>query len=160
MTTKEFNEQARQALDDEEKYKKFVYTLIRQVQLQDEKYKNIYVFDLSRGRIKSESGKYYTMDKETKKMVRRILYQHNKSTIHAMIFCVCCFLGVCGLFVLNNQEKINKQYKEYKQSLPNWNDSIRLAKTDEELRHAMDKRDQQVLQLKHYKDSLRGKSPR
>lgn len=47
-----------------------------------------------------------------------------------------------------------EQFDAYIQTLPNYDDSIRLAKTQEELERALALREQQRLKIVHFRDSL------
>ena len=64
--------------------------------------------------------------------------------------------GVYGLDELVNrkEKKVEKQVKIYEKTLPNWNDTIRLAETDEAVIRAINKREQSKLKVEHYRDSL------
>ena len=52
-------------------------------------------------------------------------------------------------------KEIKTQVDEYAASLPNYDDSIRLARTDEELQRALNRREQAQLKIAHFADSLR-----
>ena len=71
--------------------------------------------------------------------------------------------GVLGAVVLlaikneaNNKKIYNKkaQIDAYAKSLPNYDDSIRLARTDAELQNAINRREQVRLKIAHFADSL------
>ncbi|MBO7656860.1 MAG: hypothetical protein J6S80_03990 [Alphaproteobacteria bacterium] len=52
------------------------------------------------------------------------------------------------------KRNIQEQVEAYAATLPNYDDSIRLAKTDEELQNAINHREQARLKIAHYNDSL------
>ena len=70
------------------------------------------------------------------------------------------FLGlvmICAAKINKEQQKTrNKQAQidAYAKSLPNYNDSIRLARTDAELQNAINRREQVRLKIAHFADSL------
>ena len=167
MSTREFNEMARDDLGRENKYKKQVFSTLREVCLYEGNSDLLYTFDLSGEVIKYEpkiDGKkqrfVFTMDKQTKKIIRKMVREANMPTIKMAICGVFCVVSVFGLIATYQADKVNKQVKKYEKTLPNWNDSIRLAKTDVDYQHAKNMREQQMLKIKHFKDSIRGKNGR
>ena len=70
------------------------------------------------------------------------------------------FLGlvmICAAKINKEQQKTrNKQAQidAYAKSLPNYDDSIRLARTDAELQNAINRREQVRLKIAHFADSL------
>ena len=52
------------------------------------------------------------------------------------------------------KRNIQEQVEAYAATLPNYDDSIRLAKTDEELQNAINHREQARLKIAHFADSL------
>ena len=64
---------------------------------------------------------------------------------------------VCARQVVAEQEKAHNkkvQIDAYAKSLPNYDDSIRLARTDAELQNAINRREQALLKIAHFADSL------
>ena len=64
---------------------------------------------------------------------------------------------ICAAKINKEQQKTrNKQAQidAYAKSLPNYNDSIRLARTDAELQNAINRREQVRLKIAHFADSL------
>lgn len=60
--------------------------------------------------------------------------------------------------VVAKEKAIQDKIGAYATTLPNWNDSVRLARTDEELQRALNRREQAQLKIAHYADSLRALS--
>lgn len=168
MSNREFNEMARDALDQENKYRKQVLSTVDEIHLYDTNMQLIYTFRFWDKKIKYEiktaDGKkqtlYFTMDKQTKKMIRKMLWDSKKSEIIFFATCTLSLLLLVVAFNANKRQKIDEQVQEYKKSLPNWDDSIRMAKTDADLQRAMDRREQQLLKIEYFRDSLRGKTDR
>jgi len=167
MSVREFNEMARDALDRENKYKKQVFSLIREVRLYEGSSDLLYTFDLSGEVIKYEpkiDGKkqcfVFTMDKQTKKIIRKMVREENMPTIKMAMFGTVAIFSVFGLVAAYQTDRVKKQVKKYEQSLPNWNDSMRMAKTDVDFQHAKNMYEQQKLEIQHFKDSIRGKNDR
>ena len=122
----------------------------------------------------------YTMADDTKKLALSVYdkvkteqeqkKQHREKTktiIQGVWFVVCLpvvvFGGVFGAVMLaaikneaNKQKIYNKkaQIDAYAKSLPNYDDSIRLARTDAELQNAINRREQVRLKIAHFADSL------
>ena len=92
--------------------------------------------------------------------------EKTKKTIQGVWFVclpVAVFGGILGAVVLGivkidaDRKKIyNKktQIDAYAKSLPNYEDSIRLARTDAELQNAINRREQTRLKIAHFADSL------
>lgn len=86
----------------------------------------------------------------------------NKETmanIKKSIAIVICFgmiaYGVTELYKMVKTGKRNaKAIREYSATFPNYDDSIRLARTDAELQNAINRREQVRLKIAHFADSL------
>lgn len=52
------------------------------------------------------------------------------------------------------EKVIQDEIDAYVATLPNWDDSVRLAKSDEDLQSALNRREQAQLKIAHYADSL------
>ena len=88
--------------------------------------------------------------------------EKTKKTIQGVWF-VCLPVAVVGGIVCavvkidaDNKKIYNKkaQIDAYAKSLPNYDDSIRLARTDAELQNAINRREQVRLKIAHFADSL------
>lgn len=130
----------------------------------------VYVLYKTKGII--YNGKLYDMDEQNKLLVlkkqqRREIRNEKredlKNDASEFSYVVLCGLVLGGVIVggwcignkVVQRHKVNKQTSEYRETLPNWNDSIRLAETDEELANAINRREQAELKVKHYRDSLK-----
>lgn len=86
----------------------------------------------------------------------------NKETlanIKKSIAIVICFgmiaYGITELYKMVKTGKRNvKAIREYSATFPNYDDSIRLARTDAELQNAINRREQVRLKIAHFADSL------
>lgn len=101
--------------------------------------------------------------------------EHNnkiKNFINSEKFCDICvlFWAFCALGgsvyfftrlredryrAIHKEEMIQKQIKEYMQTFPNYEDSIRAARTPAELKKARENNRQAHLKIIHFSDSLR-----
>ena len=57
--------------------------------------------------------------------------------------------------VAAREKAIQDEIDAYAATLPNWDDSVRLARNDEELQRALNHREQAQLKIAHFADSLR-----
>lgn len=57
--------------------------------------------------------------------------------------------------VAAKEKAIQDEIDAYVATLPNWDDSVRVARTDEELQRALNRREQERLKIAHFADSLR-----
>ena len=99
---------------------------------------------------------------EQKKKHREKIKTINKG-VWMVVLPVAVFGGIIGAVVLgaikidaDNKKIYNKkvQIDAYAKSLPNYDDSIRLARTDAELQNAINRREQVRLKIAHFADSL------
>ena len=118
---------------------------------------------------------YRLVDKEKRKIARREKRAQVKenaqyaaevalrgvgyAALAGTCICVASVVVVGVLYGLDRwahdkQYKIDKQVQEYKLTLPDWNDSVVRATDDESLRRALDKREQALVQVEHFRDSL------
>jgi len=75
----------------------------------------------------------------------------------AVVGGIVCAVVLCAVKIDADNKKIyNKkaQIDAYAKSLPNYDDSIRLARTDAELQNAINRREQVRLKIAHFADSL------
>ena len=101
--------------------------------------------------------------KKKRRSARRNFIDKNFGAFFACGVIICVFGGGSVLYRLNKPAReaaardkaIKAQVDEYAATLPNYNDSIRLAKTNEELQNAINRREQARLKIAHYGDSLR-----
>ena len=89
-----------------------------------------------------------------KKVNKETLVNIKKSI--AIVICVGVIAySVTELYKIIKEGKRNaKAIREYSATFPNYDDSIRLAKTDEELQNAINHREQVRLKIVHFADSL------
>ena len=89
-----------------------------------------------------------------KKVNKETLANIKKSI--AIVICVGGIVyGVTELHkIITNGKKNAKAIREYSATLPNYDDSIRLARTDAELQNAINRREQVRLKIVHFADSL------
>lgn len=114
--------------------------------------------------ILHNDGKLYPMDAETIAFVHMYLNnQKKKSARRKITVGVLVVLGCgafiifavnrCNRFVKDNGEKA-RAIQEYAKTLPNYDDSIRLAESDKELERLFMLSKQNDLKIKHFADSI------
>jgi len=154
--TQRINEQVRRLLSRRSaKYSRYITETI--LLYSDEK--NSFRLNWEECTIGSSFGKYYQMDSKTQQLIQDTVYKHpsRSGCLNTLILFAAFGITCLVVWVVKGNKKINtveQQIQKYEQTLQNWNDSIRLARTDGELQRAINRREQAELNLKHFRDSL------
>jgi hypothetical protein len=110
------------------------------------------------------NGKLYPMDEETLAMVQTFLDKQKKKSIGCKrIITILAIVGSgalalvavnkCNRFIGDNGKRA-KAVQEYAKTLPNYDDSIRLAESEKELQRLFILSKQNDLKIKHFADSI------
>ena len=95
--------------------------------------------------------KVHTTDEERRASREELTYNIIMWTI---IFGVIFGFSQIDVYKTKKEAKLKSQIEAYVKNFPNYDDSIRVAKTNEELQRTINRREQVQMNIAHYADSL------